>query len=197
MKKTLLIASICALLSCSNDKKNESVITENETKIETSQTQNISPSELKKYNSVKEMLEDAHDFTVEQGTLKFINTDEKNLHIQVSKPTIEGDSDKTISEMVKRDIVYIAFQAFAKTSINKITITSIPIDFNNKKKYYDEYKRTAIVTRDRADQIMQKEFGSKDYSILFVSLDEIQTPSDNFSKLKFQDLDLVYSELSK
>ncbi|SHE79724.1 hypothetical protein [Chryseobacterium sp. OV279] len=197
MKKTLLIASICALLSCSNDKKNESVTTENETKIETSQTQNISPSELKKYNSVKEMLEDAHDFTVEQGTLKFINTDEKNLHIQVSKPTIEGDSDKTINEMVKRDIVYIAFQAFAQTSINKITITSIPIDFNNKKKYYDEYKRTVTLTRDRADQIMQKEFDTKDYSILFVSLDEIQTPSDNFSKLKFQDLDLVYSELSK
>ncbi|MCT2409438.1 hypothetical protein NZD88_17955 [Chryseobacterium antibioticum] len=197
MNKILLIAFIYVLLSCSNDKKNESVITESETKIETSQTQKINPSELKKYKSVKEMLEDAHDFTVEQGTLKLINTDEKNLHIQVSKPIIEGDSDKTINETVKRDIIYVAFQAFAQTSINKITITSIPIDLNDKKKYYNEYKSTVTVTRDRADQIMQKEFGSKDYSILFARLGEIQVPSDDFSKLKFQDLDFVYSELSK
>lgn len=193
MKKLFSIAVLCALISCGNDKKTESAITENETV--TTQTQNINPSELKKYKSVKEMLEDAHDFTTEEGTLKFINNDENNLHIQISKPIVKDDSDKIIEEIVKRDIVYVAFQAFAQTSINKITITSIPIDLENDKKYYDNYKKTVIVTRDKADQIMQKEFGSVDYSTLFINSGGIQIPSENFDKLKFKNLDIVYSEL--
>ncbi|MBB6370857.1 hypothetical protein [Chryseobacterium shigense] len=195
MKKIFLIVSFYALISCSNDKKNETITGEDEAV--TIQTKEINPSELKKYKSVKEMLEDAHDFTVEQGTLKFINNDENNLHIQVSKPILENDSDKMINDIVKRDIVYAAFQSFAQTPINKITITSIPIDLNNKKKYYNEYKKTVIVTKEKADRIMQKEFGSTDYSILFTTLNGLQVPGDKFSKLKFQDLDFVYKELSK
>lgn len=195
MKKILSVAILSILTNCSSDKKGESVIAENETA--TTQTQNINPSELKKYKSVKEMLENANDFTAEQGTLKFINNNENNLHIQISKPIVKDDSDKIIEEIVKRDIVYVAFQAFAQTSINKITITSIPIDLENEKKYYDNYKKTFTVTRNKADQIMQKEFGSVDYSILFINSDGIQVPSENFDKLKFKDLDLVYSALLK
>lgn len=195
MKKILSIAILSILTNCSSDKKGESVIAENETA--TTQTQNINPSELKKYKSVKEMLENANDFTAEQGTLKFINNDENNLHIQISKPIVKDHSDKIIEEIVKRDIVYVAFQAFAQTSINKITITSIPIDLEDNKKYYNNYKQTVTIARDKADQIMQKEFGSIDYSILFINSDGIQIPSENFDKLKFKDLDIVYSELKK
>lgn len=193
MKKILSIAILSILTNCSSDKKGESVIAENETA--TTQTQNINPSELKKYKSVKEMLENANDFTAEQGTLKFINNDENNLHIQISKPIVKDDSDKIIEEIVKRDIVYVAFQAFAQTSINKITITSIPIDLEDNKKYYNNYKQTVTIARDKADQIMQKEFGSIDYSILFIISDGIQIPSENFDKLKFEKLNKIYFKL--
>ncbi|MFP3832777.1 hypothetical protein [Chryseobacterium sp. SIMBA_028] len=180
-------------LSCSNDKKNKPAIIEN-TII---QPQKVSTSELKKFKSVKEMLEDAHDFTLEQGTLNFINSDENNLHIQISKPIVEGDSDKIIDENIKRDIIYVAFQVFAQTSTKNITITSIPIDFKDQTKYYTQYQKTVKVTRDKTEQIMQKEFGSADYSILFDNLNGIQIPNKNFNKLKFQDLDFVYIQLLK
>jgi hypothetical protein len=183
------------LASCNSDKKTDTTIAENEAT--TTQIQNINPSELKKYKSVKEMLEDAHDFTLEQGTLKFINNNENNLHIQISKPIIKGDLDEVIKETVKRDIVYVAFQVFTQTSINKITISSVPIDFEDNTKYFDNYKQTTTISREKADQIMQEEFGSTNYSILFSDLNGIQVPNDNFNKLKFQDLDIVYSELKK
>ena len=194
MKKTLLVAFLSTIISCSSDKKVEvEPISENKDLL----TQKISPSELKKYNSVKEMLEDAHDFTIEEGTLKFINSDENNLYLQVSKYTVKGESDDIINQTVKRDIVYVAFQAFAQTSTNKITITSVPIDYNVKTKYYNQYKKTITITRQKADQIMQQEFGNTDYSILFDQLNTMQIPSKNFDKLKFENLDKIYSELLK
>lgn len=160
------------------------------------QPRKINPSELKKYISVEVMLEDAHDFTLEQGTLKFINNDENNLHIQVSKPIIEEDFENVIVSTVKRDIVYVAFQTFAKTSTNRITITSVPIDFKNQTKYYNEYKKTITVIREKADKIMQKEFESTDYSILFADLNGIQIPSNRFDRMRFENLDRIYSELA-
>lgn len=193
MKKIFLIIVSCFLINCGSNKKAEVITDENQTIT----TQTINPSELIKYKSVKEMLEAANDFTIEQGTLKFINNDENNLHIQISKPIMKNDSDKIIDEIIKRDIVYIAFQAFAQTSINKITIISIPIDLEDNKKYYDNYKQTVTITRDKADQIMQKEFGSVDYSILFINSGGIQVPSENFDKLKYEKLNHIYTDLSK
>lgn len=194
MKKTFLVAFLSTIISCGSDKKVEvEPISENKDLL----TQKISPSELKKYNSVKEMLEDAHDFTIEEGTLKFINSDENNLHLQVSKYTVKGESDDIINQTVKRDIVYVAFQAFAQTSINKITITSVPIDYNVKTKYHNQYKKTITITRQKADQIMQQEIGNTDYSILFDKLNTIQVPNKNFDKMKFENLDKIYSELLK
>lgn len=185
---------IFLVVSCSQYKETGSADTENQ--ITPIQVRKINPSELKKYASVETMLKDAHDFTIEQGTLKFINNDENNLHIQISKPIIEGDSENIIVSTVKRDIVYVAFQVFANTSTNKITITSVPVAFNNQTKYYNEYQKTITVTRKKSDQIMQKEFGSADYSILFADLNGIQIPSNHFDKLKFESLDRIYSELA-
>ncbi|MFP3581730.1 hypothetical protein SB659_19410, partial [Arthrobacter sp. SIMBA_036] len=89
------------------------------------------------------------------------------------------------------------FQVFAQTSTKNITITSIPIDFKDQTKYYTQYQKTVKVTRDKTEQIMQKEFGSADYSILFDNLNGIQIPNKNFNKLKFHDLDFVYIQLFK
>lgn len=198
MKKILLIFAISLLYkSCSENKPSISIADKTSTPATDSLlTKKIDSIKLTKYNSVKEMLEDANDFTVEQGTLKFINEDEHNLHVQVSKRIVEGDSAKLINEIVKRDIIYVAFQAFAQTSIDKITITSIPIEHNDRAKYYTEYKKTITITREKANQIMENEFGTLDYSILFTNLDGMLVPSEAFSKLKFTNLDQVFTQIS-
>lgn len=197
MKKILLTLTLALLnLSCSENKQDILPTDKIKTTTDSLSIKKIDSSELTRYNTVKEMLDDAHDFTVEQGTLKFISEEENNLNIQVSKPIVKGDSDKLINDVVKRDIIYVAFQAFAQTPINKITITSIPIDYNDKTKYYNDYKRTITLTRDRANQIMENEFGTLDYSILFMNLDGMLVPSENFSKLKFSNLDEVFTQLS-
>lgn len=197
MKKTLISIVLLINLSCSENKQNLSPTDKITTPIiDSLSTKKIDSANLTKYNTVEEMLEDAHDFTVEQGTLKFINEDSNNLHVQVSKPIIKTETEKLINEIVKRDIIYVAFQAFAQTSIDKITITSIPIDHNDRAKYYTEYKKTITITRATANQIMENEFGTLDYSILFMNLDGMLVPSEDFSKLKFSNLDNVFTQLS-
>lgn len=197
MKKALLtITILTTLANCSESKK--TVETTGDTAIIASTVTNkIAPSQLIQYNSVKEMLENAHDYTVEEGTLKFINEDKNKLHIQVSKPIVEGDIDKVIKEIVKRDLVYVAFQVFAQTSTDKITITSIPISLEDRTKYYSDYKITLTVTKAQTNQIMLHEFGNLDYSRLFVDSGGLQIPSDDFDRLKFKDLEYVFSALTK
>ncbi|TDX83160.1 hypothetical protein [Epilithonimonas xixisoli] len=198
MKKILLVFTISLLFkSCSENKSNISITEKIKTPATDSLlTKKIDSSELTKYNSVKEMLEDANDFSIEQGTLKLINNDENDLKIQISKTIVKGELEKSINDIVKRDIVYVAFQAFAQTPINKITITSIPIDYDDKNKYYSNFKKTITVTREQANDIMENEFGTLDYSILFTDLNGIQVPSDDFGKLKFDNLDKVFKQLS-
>jgi len=197
MKNVLLTLSIMTILGSCGESKKTVETTDDTTTVTPEATNKIDPSQLIRYNSVKEMLENAHDFTVEEGTLKFINEDKNKLHIQVSKPIVEGDTDKVINEIVKRDLVYVAFQVFAQTSTDKITITSIPISLENRTKYYPDYKKTLTVTRAQTDQIMLNEFGNLDYSKLFVDSGGLQIPSDNFDRLKFKDLEYVFSALAK
>lgn len=182
MRKVLLSLFVLTLLnSCGNDSK----------KMEEKNASN----ELKKFNSVKEMLSDAGDFSEETGTLKIIDENPQNPHIQVSKPIVQGDLDKVIDEIVKRDIVYVAFQTFAQTPTKKITITSIPIDLEDKTKYYDKYKKTLTINKKSADKIIKEVFGSDDYAILFTKTGNIQVPSKEFDKLKFEKLEETFDKL--
>lgn len=197
MKKAFLTIAILTTLGSCNESKRNVETTNDTTTVIPAVTNKIVHSQLIRYHSVKEMLENAHDFTLEEGTLKFINEDENKLHIQVSKPIVEGDTDKVIKEIVKRDLVYVAFQVFAQTPTNKITITSIPISLENRTQYYYDYKITRTVTRTQIDQIMLHEFGNLDYSRLFVDSGGLQIPSDDFDRLKFKDLEYVFLALAK
>jgi len=124
MRKILLsLLALTLLKSCGNETKKEE---------EKSSTEKITSNKLQKFDTVVEMLSQAGDFNEEMGTLKILDRNPQNPQIQVSKPIVKGDIDKVVDEIVKRDIVYVAFQTFAQTQTDKITITSIPIDLEDK-----------------------------------------------------------------
>lgn len=196
MKRIILVSVLIAILiGCNSENK-----TTEEILIENNGTENLaqeSKEALPQFSSVREMLADASDFYEENESLKFISEDTSDLHIQVSKPILESDLEYVKEEIVKRDIVYVAFQTFAQTDLSKLTITAIPNDMENPKKYYDKYKKTITVDRERAKSILKKYTGSEDFKILYKKEGGLWLPDAKFSKLKFENLNQVYSDLSK
>lgn len=100
-------------------------------------------------------------------------------------------------EIVKRDIIYVAFQVFARTDIDKLTITAIPNDLQNREKYYEKYKKTVTIDRVKGKSILKKYLNSEGFSILYQKGGELWLPNENFNKLKFEKLNDVFSELTK
>jgi len=194
MKKTILLISAFLILGCKTDSKTQNTEKDAVEKIQVNE--NIEKTkQLPKFITLNEMFENSGDFSEEVGTLKFISTDQKNLHVQVSKPIFENDLEKVKNEIVKRDIVYVAFQTFAETDISELTITSIPNSNENPKEYFEKYKQTVKVSREKAKTILNKYLGSEDFSILYEEQDGIWLPSKKFSVLKFEKLDVVFNDL--
>ncbi len=100
------------------------------------------------------------------------------------------------NEIVKRDIIYVAYQTFAQTNIDELTITSIPNSNDNPKKYFTKYQKTVKIGRDKAKEILKKYLDSEDFSILYEEQNGIWIPSKKFSVLKFEKLDAVYEEIN-
>ncbi len=151
-----------------------------------------------KYATVIEMLEASHDY--EGHNLEIIS--ETPLHIRVSKDFVKGDSEQNMIEQTKRDIIYVAFQAFSQTNIDKITITSIPIireNFNPNLPYngklQNDFKQTKTVTREQALLILEKYIKTKSLEDLYQLYETVYLPSDKFDLLKFGQLENVYNEL--
>lgn len=150
------------------------------------------------YSNVKEMLEVAHDY--EGHNLEILS--ENPLHIRVSEDFVKGDPDKIMIEQTKRDIIYVAFQAFAETNIDKITITSIPIvreNFNPNLPYdgklLNKLKQTKTVTRENALMILEKYIKTKSFQDLYQLNETMYLPNDKFDLLKFGQLENVFNEL--
>jgi hypothetical protein len=203
MKKAVLILSAISIISCKTD-NNSSLKVENENvKTETLKTEDNAEFKtettkaLPKFATLEELLKDAGDFNEEDNSLKFISRDKKKLHVQVSKTILKDDLESVKTEIVKRDIIYIAFQTFAQTDINELTITSIPIDYFNRKKYFENYKLTVNINREKAKDILKKYLETEDFSILYEEQDKMWLPSKKFSILKFEKLNEVFNEMSE
>lgn len=155
--------------------------------------------EFPKYDTVIEMLKSANDYKEEQGCLSLLSKKGETPHIQVSNWVFEGDGKDLMTEQVKRDIIYVSFQAFAETEINKIKVTSIPLkmkDFKNREGYLKKYKKTKSINREKAKSILEKYLNTQNFQDLYELKDgEIWLPNKNFSKLKFQELNKVFADL--
>lgn len=198
MKIIIFTLSVLAIVSCKSDGDSQV----NNIASDSVPVENLEPSNniennnsLPKYKTIKEMFEASYDFSEEVGTLKFISLEESKLHVQVSKPIFEGDLKNIIEEQVKRDIVYVAFQTFAQTDINALTITSVPNSNDNPKKYFDNYKKTVKVNRERALLILKKYLDTDNFSILYENQNGLWVPSKQFSILKFERLNEVFTDL--
>ena len=199
IKLAIFTLSILAIVSCKSNEENQV----NNIATDSISVENLDPSNddiehdnsLPKYKTIKEMFEASYDFSEEVGTLKFISLEESKLHVQISKPIFEGDLKNIIEEQVKRDIVYVAFQTFAQTDINALTITSVPNSNDNPKKYFDNYKKTVKVNRERALLILKKYLDTDNFSILYENQNGLWVPSKQFSVLKFERLNEVFTDL--
>jgi len=199
MKSTICILSILAFTSCKSDIDNQvnnlatdSISVEN---FEPSKENNENDNSLPKYKTIKEMFEASYDFSEEMGTLKFISLDESRLHVQVSKPIFEADLKSIVEEQVKRDIVYVAFQTFSQTEIASLTITSVPNSNDNHEKYFDNYRKTVKVTREKALLILRKYLDTDNFSILYENQNGIWIPSKQFNLLKFEKLNEIFNNI--
>ncbi len=190
------------IISCTSN-QNKSGNTKKESVIDSS------IQKLKKYSSVKEMIDSTFDYTEEDGTFKVISEKPK-LHIQLAKHEIANELEANVIQQVKRNIIYVGFRIFAQTDIDEIQITSLPlkwdISLNKPLGYMDEYKETVVLTRNNAKSILQKYYGFEDFSKLFgekvgdVFMSDIA--NSDLRKMMFNDqgeptLDKTFEELKK
>jgi hypothetical protein len=150
--------------------------------------------EFIKYPTVTEMLLEAGDFGGEDGSLKIISNNP--LHVQVSKSIFDGDIEKVIVEQTKRDIIYVVFQAFAQTDVDKLIVSSVPRQHETGA-YINRYRLQRNVKRKAAQDILLKYLSTSDFKVLFALNGTIWVPSDKFDLLKFKYLDQVYKDCER
>lgn len=192
MKTLIIIIPLILLFGCSDDKKAE-IETKAEPEIVEQPLTKQPTREFSKYSSVTEMLKEANDFTEEDGSLKILSKEGKPVHVQVSKIIVDGDLEKVIKEQTMRDIVYVAFQAFAQTDIEELTVTSVPM--KAKGKYVDKYKMTVTINREAAKTIIKKYLQTENFQDLFYLDGTLWLPSKQFDNLKFKNLGAVYADM--
>ena len=182
-----IIAVTLFLTSCGGDTE---LIHNEEDKNET-----ITPTlEWVTFNSIDEVLEDGGDYREGTGCLKLISDNE----VQVSQWVFDTDVESTITDGVKRDIVYVAFQIFALTELDAVTVTSVPLlmksDMQTQDKYLNKYKKTVTVTREKATEMLETFASTKDFKELYKAEGTLWLPSRKFEDLKFRQLDVVFKE---
>lgn len=157
---------------------------------------------LDKYSTITEMLESSGDFN--GNKLEIISNDKENTHIRVSSEFLKEESKSIIKEQVKRDIVYIIFQTFAQTELNKVTVTSIPIirsTFNPNSEYdgrlQKDLKETISISRSEASEILQKYLKTLFFEDLYQLNETIYLPNSKFDRLKHGELENVFIDLKK
>jgi len=185
MRQVLLLLTITLLIACSGDTGQDKKSLDVNNK-------------LKKFDTVKEMLLAAGNYKEEEGRLKFLSDSNESLHVQVSQWVNENTDSAHIAKGVKTNIVYVAYQAFARTSINEITITSVPMS-HEQNSYLEEYKITETVKRETAEKIIKNRFGfSSCEQIYGIELDGqffVEGPNIYFNQLQYSKLEIVFPEL--
>lgn len=154
------------------------------------------------YSQVLEMLQSNGDY--KGNCLKLLSKKGELLHIQVSNEFIYDEPISIMKEQVKRDIVYVAFQAFSQTNIKKLKISSVPIirtSFNpnikNDGKYLNELKQTVIVSRETAKKILKKYLRLESFKDLYVFENSFFVPNKKFDRLKYGELENVFLDIKK
>lgn len=178
----------------SNDK--EKIITDTKVKV-------IKQTKFPKYVTVMEMIKASSDY--KDNCVEMLSKKGESVHIRVSYQFINTESKKNMIEQVKRDIVYIVYQTFAETDLDKITVTSIPIvrkTFNpnskDKGNFQNSLKQTVTITKKKATKILEKYINTTSYEDLYQLYEKVlYIPNEKFDILTITKVNQVFSDFKK
>ncbi len=150
------------------------------------------------YSDVMKMIEESRVF---QGNC-VEKISENPLHIRVSSEFLSNESISVIKEQVKRDIVFMVFQAFSETDIDEITVTSIPMirsSFNPNLAYDGKLnkslKETKTVSRAEAIRILEIYIKTTSFKDLYKIHETMFITNNKFDLLQYGQLENVYNSL--
>ena len=165
----------------------------------TSETDSI---KFPKYANVIDLLNASGDY--KENCIELLSKDGETTHIRVSKEFLKNEPISNINEQVKRDIIYVAFQAFAETDIDLIKISSIPMirsTFNPNVAYdgklLESAKQTIAINRTKALEILNKYLKTTSFQDLYQLSGTMYLPNEKFDRLKFGELNNVFADLKK
>lgn len=146
-----------------------------------------------KFKSVREMMQEFHDYSAEKGTFKVLKSDP--LHIRLSPQVVQGHSRKVIEALTKRALIYGIYRTFIHTDVSRVTVTAVPqeIDFkSDKARYLTKYSMTMTKTRDQALAVARKHLRVQMFSDLVLGdgAGEMAFPdtwTEDFSQIYYDD----------
>ncbi len=195
MKKFSLLLCLCALLACQKSTDNTSIQPTPGSGINT----NI---EFPQFSSIEDLLMTREEFREEDCTFQLLQNPENELEIQVSNRVDESYNEKMITDQVKRNIVFVAFQVFARTDIEEFNISSVPLISEPGVvpcQYLEQFRITTPVKRKTAIKILDIYFFSSRFQHLYQynkSANHWQ-PNENFSFLQYEALNDVFGKLAQ
>lgn len=124
-------------------------------------------------------------------------------HVRVSSEFLPNEDISLLKQQVKRDVVYVIFQVFAETKLDKFTVTSIPIirtSFNPNLKYDGKkqgvLKQTITITRTKAQEVLKKYLKTNAFKDLYQLDGTMYLPNEKFETLKHAELESVFADLN-
>lgn len=124
------------------------------------------------FEKARDMFDEFNDYREEEGELTFLS--EKPLSLRINKHLSEDD--QMLREYGEMSFLYAIYRTFMNTNINEITVESYPITVNdktNKKKAYKNFTLKAVVTREKALEVLKKYTSATSFN------DLVQTKENN------------------
>jgi hypothetical protein len=115
------------------------------------------------YDTVTKALENTHEFSVVEGTLKVLSTNP--WKVEIPAYVFPGDESWIIDEEVKRTLVFALIITFAQTNVDQITVTVVPVEQSfgkEKSKPLKSKARTLSVSRGKMNKVLLEKAGLKD-----------------------------------
>ncbi len=154
--------------------------------------------ELPRFATVIELLAAMGDHAGPDTCTEEINGDP--TAVQVCVDFLNYDDKASLPRRVRSEIVFVVFEVFAMTSLDKVTVSAVPmslIDADTPEGLLEEYRETITVRREDADRVLREYHGTTDYSILMEQQGPFWTTTDAFDVLMLRKSDEVFARLAK
>jgi hypothetical protein len=148
------------------------------------------------YNDLDSLLSDSY-FGGAQGEYEIKGDSE----ISIGRKFLSTEDPKIMKDYVKRDILMMSFEIFAKSDRDRVIITAYPIieNFETKESYKAKiHGITAGINRTNALALLRANFGSDDLKMIYQKYDSggsVLIYHPRFERLLYGDVDRSYDQL--